>query len=72
MINADISIMKNTKITEKLNAQFRAEFFNIANHTNPGAPALAIGGFGPVLPMGYANTSLTNPRQVQFALKLDF
>jgi len=70
-INADISILKNTKITEKLNAQFRAEFFNIANHINPGQPTLNIGGFGP-FPMGNSFVQAGNPRQIQFALKLDF
>ena len=34
----DFSIMKDTKITEGLTAQFRAEFFNIINHTNFGPP----------------------------------
>ncbi len=33
-INFDFALLKNTKITERLQAQFRAEFFNIANHTD--------------------------------------
>jgi hypothetical protein len=40
--NWDFSFTKVTKIRERLNAQFRAEFFNILNHptfTNPGGPA---------------------------------
>jgi len=71
--NFDFSILKNTKITEKLNVQFRAEFFNIFNHINPGAPTSIIFPFGPsAFPMGNSVSSLNNPRQIQFALKLDF
>ncbi len=32
--NWDFSVMKNTKITERVSAQFRAEFFDILNHPN--------------------------------------
>ena len=37
-INVDFALLKNTKITERLQAQFRAEFFNIANRTDFLAP----------------------------------
>jgi hypothetical protein len=37
-INMDFALLKNTKITERLQAQFRAEFFNIANRTDFAAP----------------------------------
>ena len=37
----DISIFKNIPITERINMQFRSEFFNIFNHPNFNAP-----GFG--------------------------
>ena len=33
-VNLDFALLKNTKITERLSAQFRAEFFNIANRTD--------------------------------------
>jgi Carboxypeptidase regulatory-like domain len=36
--NFDFAILKDTKITERLQAQFRAEFFNILNHPNFEAP----------------------------------
>ena len=72
-LDLDFAIMKNTKITERLNMQFRAEAFNIMNHYNPGMP------FGGIYANnGTAGQSLTsqapivNPRQIQFALKLDF
>jgi hypothetical protein len=33
MVNFDFSIFKDTKIRESLNLQFRAEFFNVFNHS---------------------------------------
>ena len=42
--NWDVSILKETKIKERLTAQFRAEFFNVLNHaifSNPNGPANA-------------------------------
>ncbi len=36
--NVDFSITKNTQIWERLNLQFRAEFFNIFNHPNFALP----------------------------------
>jgi hypothetical protein len=41
-INLDFALLKNTKITERLQAQFRAEFFNIANRTAFLAPDAAL------------------------------
>jgi hypothetical protein len=35
----DFSITKNTRLTERLNLQLRAEFFNIFNHPNFALPA---------------------------------
>src|SRR5262245_14238583 len=37
-VNWDLSILKNTKITERVNLQFRAEAFNFLNHVNLGSP----------------------------------
>ena len=42
LLDLDFSVIKDTRITEKLNAEFRAEFFNILNHTNLGQPVGAI------------------------------
>jgi hypothetical protein len=74
IFNQDFSILKNTKITERLNMQFRAEFFNVFNHFNPAAPNQVLGSaLGASLdPTGYSTTNATPPRQIQFAVKLDF
>lgn len=36
--NFDLSLIKDTRITERVNLQFRAESFNFLNHVNLGAP----------------------------------
>jgi hypothetical protein len=63
----NVSIVKNTAIRERLNAQFRAEFFNALNHTNFNLPDNFLGSptFGQVV-------SAQDPRRIQFALKLVF
>lgn len=69
----DASIFKNTKIGERLTTQFRAEFFNVLNHTNfaQGAPVAGMSTrlgsslFGNIL-------NARDPRNVQLALKLIF
>jgi len=63
----DVSLFKNNRIGEHLNAQFRAEAFNIMNNTNFGRPGATLGGanFGVVTTAGHA-------REIQFALKLLF
>src|SRR5262249_26896251 len=45
-INLDAALMKSTQATEQLTVQFRAEFFNVLNHTNFNVPngALFTGG----------------------------
>ena len=55
------------RITEKLNVQFRAECFNVFNHTNFGNPNtnLNSGNFGII-------TGASAAREIQFGLKLLF
>ena len=38
-MDLDFSVMKETKLTEKVNLGLRAEFFNIVNHTSFGNPS---------------------------------
>jgi len=39
-VNTDFSVTKDTKITERLNLQFRMEMFDIFNNANFGNPIL--------------------------------
>jgi hypothetical protein len=77
----DMSIYKNTRIpriSETFNIQFRAEFFNLLNHTNFLSPGF-LNTFGQnnsvfdvkgaALPTALNQTSTTS-RQIQFGLKL--
>ncbi|MGO9590115.1 MAG: carboxypeptidase regulatory-like domain-containing protein [Candidatus Acidiferrales bacterium] len=79
-INLDFALLKNTKITERLQAQFRAEFFNIANRTDFVAPNASLySSAGPTdagsATLGYGfigGTAPNSQREIQFAIKLLF
>lgn len=66
--NADFSLIKNTPIKENMRLEFRAEMFNIMNHTNfVGAPGRIA--FTP----NFGRLSNTAPsRQMQLGMKLVF
>jgi carboxypeptidase family protein len=76
--NWDFSVLKNTSLGENRSLQFRAEFFNIFNHTQfdnpnpnsipyqPALPNVSAPNFGQIV-----NTSV-NPRVIQLALKFVF
>jgi hypothetical protein len=79
----DLSAFKNFRINERTRLEFRAEFFNIANHPTFNFPGFS--GNGVVAVSGSTNYLTTNfgkigstrfpfqdPRQIQFALKLYF
>jgi len=65
--NWDFSVFKNTRITERLGLQFRAEFFNIFNRVQFGPPGQIL-----LVPTTYGvvNSQANNPRLIQFALRL--
>jgi hypothetical protein len=69
LINVDFSIIKRTKINEKVDSEFRAEFFNLLNRANFGLPNANVF-TGPTA--GQITTLATPSRQIQFAMKLVF
>lgn len=65
--NWDMTLIKDTKLNERWNIEFRAEFFNLLNHTqfyNPDGN-ISDSTFGQV-------QNAHDPRLLQFALKLSF
>lgn len=68
IVALDMSIIKNNRITERVNAQLRADFFNALNHPSFSAPNLSptSGAFGTI-------TSQANlPRTIQLGLRVAF
>ena len=63
--NWDLSLHKDTSIKERCSLEFRAEFFNGFNHTNPGTPNSS-----PTSTLFGRTTSAASPRLIQFGLKL--
>jgi len=66
-----LSLMKDTRLKERLNLQFRAEFFNVLNHPNfntPNAVVFTPSGVSPTA--GVITSTATTSRQIQFGLKL--
>jgi hypothetical protein len=63
----DAGILRNIPVGELANVQFKAEFFNVLNHTNFSNPETAVnsGNFGTI-------TSSNDPRIGQLALTISF
>ena len=75
----DASLFKNNyikRISENFNVQLRAEFFNILNRANFGAPVANETLFNsagtPTAGGGELNNTSTTSRQLQFAVKMIF
>jgi hypothetical protein len=66
--NYDLSAFKNTKITETVGLQFRAEIFNLFNRVRFAYPGTALGN----PQFGIVSGQYNDPRLVQFALRLLF
>jgi hypothetical protein len=83
-INTDFSVIKNTKLTERFNLQFRAEMFDIFNHPNFGDPGnflsassaagatSFVNSFGKITTTRFTTGDFGSSRQIQLALKLLF
>ncbi len=73
-LNTDFSVTKNTKITEKVNLQFRTEMFDLLNHPNFGNPVLTATSksFGVIQSTRFPTGDFGSSRQIQFGLKLVF
>jgi len=77
--NFDLALMKNTRIAETANLEFRAEFFNIFNHPNFALPAniQSAPNFGvisqtPDVAQNNVGLGSGGPRLIQFGLKFSF
>lgn len=67
LINFDMGLYKDFAFTERAKLQFRAEFFNVFNHTNLGNPTTTFGSgnYGRI-------TSALDARIIEFALRLQY
>jgi hypothetical protein len=76
LVDFDFSLVKDTRVFERLNVQFRAEIFNLFNRANFNPPLAnnSIFDQGGVLnpAAGVLDSTSTSSREVQFALKLIF
>ena len=67
LIQVDMSLIRDFRITEKVHTEFRAEVFNVINRTNFGNPGTVFGSstFGVI-------SSAAPARQVQLGLRVTF
>jgi len=72
--NVDFSVLKETKLGESRNLEFRAEFFNIFNHPAFAQPDTTFGtaSFGEIFNTLGRTLGAGTSRQIQFALKFSF
>jgi TonB dependent receptor len=66
--NWDVGLVKNTRVRERLNVQFRWEMFNAWNHTQFGPANLSMTNVN----FGKITSTLIGPRRMQFGLRLKF
>lgn len=68
------SVFKNTRITERVNIQFRAEFFNVLNHPNPGYGNTSVGGSTApsrtVTNAGISGFAFNDNQEIEFARRV--
>jgi hypothetical protein len=61
--NIDFSIFKTTKITERANVRFTADFFNLFNHPSYDLPNTS---------SGQISSIISTPRLIQFGIRVEF
>jgi hypothetical protein len=66
--NWDITLLKKTKIYERVNAEFRTDFLNAFNHPTFSAPNVSVTSTA----FGKVTGEDTWPRYIQFGIKLTF
>jgi hypothetical protein len=66
--NWDLSLAKETSVTERVHANFEAEFLNAFNRVQFGPPNNQVGNPN----YGKVTATVNQPRLVQFALRLSF
>jgi hypothetical protein len=73
LAEVDLSLFKNLRVREKVNAQLRGEVFNVMNHANFASPNATVFSSGAISPSaGLITSTVTFSRQIQFGLKLMF
>ena len=72
--NVDFSLLKETRLGESSNLEFRAEFFNIFNHPAFAQPDTTFGtlSFGEIFNTLGRTLGAGTSRQIQFALRFSF
>jgi hypothetical protein len=73
MFETDLSLARKFNFNERVGLQFRAECFNVFNHTNLNTPnpvVYAAGTGGPSPTAGLITSTATTSRQIQLGLKL--
>lgn len=69
----DVALSKTTALLEKARLQFRAEFFNVLNHTNFATPNTVVFSSASSSPTaGVITATSTSSRQIQLGLKMLF
>lgn len=68
LTNFEFSMIKNTRLTERLNLQFRGEFFNLFNTAQFGPPNTSLN----TPNFGVVTNQLNSARIIHLALKLLF
>jgi len=74
--NLDLSVFKNTKVTERVSLEFHVDAFDLFNHPNYGQPGRVFtttpSAFGTITSTRFPTGDSGSSRQIQMALKLKF